>query len=75
LLAHHVAAINTAFTGRSQEHGCGRLTAQQEVLEGVHVERERNRRRHFGRKFKAETVALIRSSGKLFREVCVARWV
>ena len=39
-------------------------------MKGVHVERERKTRRQFSKQFKAETVALIRSSGKSVPQVC-----
>lgn len=37
---------------------------------GVHVESERKTRRQFSSQFKAETVALIRSSSKSIAQVC-----
>jgi transposase len=52
--------------------------------EGVQVEPQRKSRRQFSKQFKAETVALIRSSGKSIPQVCrdldlaesvVRRWV
>jgi transposase len=40
------------------------------LAKGVHVDRERKTRRQFSKQFKAETVALIRSSGKSVPQVC-----
>jgi transposase len=40
------------------------------LAKGVHVDRERKTRRQFSRQFKAETIALIRSSGKSVPQVC-----
>jgi transposase len=40
------------------------------LTKGVHVASERKTRRQFSKQFKAETVALIRSSGKSVPQVC-----
>jgi transposase len=54
------------------------------LAKGVHVEPEPKSRRQFSAQFKAETVALLRSSGKSLKQLCreldlsesaVRRWV
>jgi transposase len=40
------------------------------LRKGVHVDPQHKSRRQFSRQFKAETVALIRSSGKSVPQVC-----
>src|SRR5205085_12392878 len=54
------------------------------LRKGVHVESQRKTRRQFSQQFKAETVALIRGSGKSVPQVCrdldlaesvVRRWI
>lgn len=40
------------------------------LAKGVHVDRERKTRRQFSKQFKAETIALIRTSGKSLAQVC-----
>jgi len=40
------------------------------LAKGVHVDRDHKTRRQFSKQFKAETVALIQSSGKSVPQVC-----
>jgi transposase len=40
------------------------------LAKGVHVHPERKTRRQFSKQFKAETVALIRTSGKSVGQIC-----
>ena len=53
------------FTASADTHDGGKT-----LRKGVHVEPQHKTRRQFSKQFKAETVALIRTSGKSVPQVC-----